>query len=233
MKDRLIKDPFPKRKNIRLSSYDYSLPGAYFVTICTHNRQCLFGTIKNDIMSLNPYGEIVQECWKDTPQHYSGISNDIFVIMPNHIHGIIIIHETKDRSGSKPDPTKRYPLSEIVRAFKAYSSRRINERRNSRGVSIWQRSYYEHVIRSEKEHHEIGEYIIYNPAKWAMDSENPNSRLNIRRLKMAAIDPVCHMTVDEKNAAATSEYKGQKYYFCAVGCKKAFDKDPEKYLAKK
>jgi putative transposase len=121
----------------------------------------------------------VQECWKDTSYHYYGISNDIFVVMPNHVHGIIIIHDTNDRSGSKPDPARKHPLSEIVRAFKTYSSRRINEHRKSQGTSVWQRSYYEHVIRNEKEQHEIGEYVIYNPTKWEMDNENPNAQLNL------------------------------------------------------
>jgi putative transposase len=178
MKDRFIEDLFPKRSYMRLRSYYYSLPGAYFVTICTYNKHCLFGTIENDTMNLNPYGEIVQECWRDATHHYIGISNDAFIVMPNHVHGIIIIHDMNGRSGSKPDATRKHPLSEIVRAFKTYSSRRINEHRKSQGTSVWQRSYYERIIRNEKELHEIGEYIIYNPAKWDADSENPITKLN-------------------------------------------------------
>ncbi len=101
--------------------------------------------------------------------------------MPNHVHGIILIHEAEGRSGSKPDPTRGHPLSEIVRAFKTYSARKINEDRQSQGTPIWQRSYYEHIIRSEKEYSQIGEYIMYNPAKWDMDGENPSGFLNISR----------------------------------------------------
>ena len=99
--------------------------------------------------------------------------------MPNHVHGIIAIHEV-GRAGSKPAPTKRYPLSEIVRAFKTYSSRRINELRNSQGIPVWQRNYYEHIIRSESDYHQIGEYILYNPSKWETDHENQNAKLKRR-----------------------------------------------------
>ena len=135
-------------------------------------------------MNLNTYGEIVQSCWKDIPLHYPEVENDVFMVMPNHVHGIISIHEVNPdrlgqvgRSGSKPDPTSRRPLSEIVRGFKTYSSRKINERRQSQGTPVWQRSYYEHIIRGEKEYSQIGEYIIYNPSKWEMDRENPSNKL--------------------------------------------------------
>ncbi len=178
-----MEELYPQRRYIRLPGYDYSQPGAYFVTICTHDRQCLFGNIENNLMNLNPYGEIVQSCWKDIPLHYPEVTNDVFVVMPNHVHGIIFIHDVNTdtsgqagRSGSKPDPTGRQPLSEIVRAFKTYSARKINEDRQSQGTPIWQRSYYEHIIQGEIEYSQIGEYIIYNPSQWKMDSENPNNR---------------------------------------------------------
>ena len=183
MNDKLLEELYPQRRYIRLRSYDYTQPGAYFVTSCTHGKQCLFGNIKNNIMKLNPYGEIVQSCWKDIPLHYPEVNNEVFIVMPNHVHGIISIHDVNPdrsgqvgRSGSKPDPTKRQPLSEIVRAFKTYSSRKINEYRQSQGTPVWQRSFYEHIIRSEREYRQMGEYIIYNPAKWEMDSENPNAK---------------------------------------------------------
>jgi putative transposase len=123
-------------------------------------------------MQLNSIGRITQKCWEDIPQHYAGIDNDIFVVMPNHVHGIILIQGENRRSGSKPAPTIVHPLTEIVRAFKTFSSRGINEHRNSPGIRIWQHSYYEHIIRSEKEYREIAEYVMYNPAKWQNDDNN-------------------------------------------------------------
>ena len=171
MNNNIEKNIIPIRKHVRSQSYDYSSPGAYFVTICTHHKQCPFGAIENGIMNLNPNGQIVWKSWEDIPRHYAGISNEIFMVMPNHIHGIIIIHDGNKRSGSKPDPTKKHPLSEIVRAFKSYSTRHI------KGTVVWQHAYYEHVIRDGKEYYEIGEYILGNPSKWDNDTENPRLRM--------------------------------------------------------
>jgi REP element-mobilizing transposase RayT len=177
MNDNIGKNLFFVRKKLRLPDFDYSMPGAYFVTICTQNKQCLFGAIKNGKMKLNPNGEIVQSSWIDLPNHYAGINNDVFAVMPNHVHGIIIIHDENRRSGSKPDPTKKHPISEIVRAFKTYSSRNINVLRNTPSSVVWQRGYYEHVIRDEEDFQEIGGYITYNPTKWDNDTENPKLRI--------------------------------------------------------
>ena len=134
----------------------------------------MLGVIRNGTMNLNTNGDIVQNIWQDLPDHYASIDNNVFTIMPNQIHGIIVIHEENWRSGSKPDPTKKLPLSEIVRAFKTYSSRKINEFRYTQGTVIWQHGYYEHVIRDEKEYYEIGEYILSNASKWESDAENPD-----------------------------------------------------------
>jgi REP element-mobilizing transposase RayT len=161
---------------VRLPNHDYSSAGAYFVTICTVNKHCLFGEIKNGTMQLNQYGEIVQQCWNDIPKHYFGINNEIFSVMPNHIHGIINIKEEIGRSGSKPDPTNRHALPEIVRSFKTFSAKDINEIRHLPGTHVWQRSFYEHIIRTDNEYREIGEYIYYNSLKWESDAENPNIR---------------------------------------------------------
>ncbi len=173
----ILKEKYPQRHPLRLRGYDYSLPGAYFVTICTYKKLCLLGAIENDSVRLNEYGEIAQTCWKDIPLHYPEVSNGVFIVMPNHVHGIISIHCPDERSGFKPDPTSRQPLFEIVRAFKTYSSRRINEHRHSQGEPVWQRSYYEHIIGNEKEYYQIGEYIKYNPVKWETDRENPTVKL--------------------------------------------------------
>lgn len=131
-------------------------------------------------MRLNAYGEIVQAVWDGLPNHYGHVLLDAFVIMPNHIHAIIMLDvATPVGAGFKPAPTatatkKRHGLPEIVRAFKTFSARRINELRNSPGVSIWQRNYYEHIIRSESSLDCIRGYIANNPMRWADDTENPN-----------------------------------------------------------
>lgn len=122
----------------------------------------------------NPYGNIVDTCWRDIPRHYQEITNEIYMIMPNHVHGIVTIQDTSKRSGLKPDPTQIHPLSEIIRAFKTFSSRKISELRHTAGIPVWQRSFYEHVIRSEAEYSQIADYILGNPVKWDLDIDNPN-----------------------------------------------------------
>jgi len=191
----------PNRRSIRWSGYDYSQPGAYFVTICTHNRECLFGHIVGAQMVLNDAGRMVQTVWDRLPNHYSHVELDSWTIMPNHVHGIIIltvgagfkpapgssgkpefnllpVDETglkpNQRAGYKPAPTVRHGLPEIVRGFKTFSSRRINKSRGTVGTPVWQKNYYEHVIRNDRELNRIREYIISNPARWATDKENPN-----------------------------------------------------------
>jgi putative transposase len=161
---------YPQRRKIRLTDYDYTWQGAYFVTICTHDKQYLFGNVVDSTMRLNPYGEIADLVWKNIPLHYPEVKNEVFVILPNHIHGIII--QGFGRAGPRPAPTLKRPLSEIVRLFKSYSSRGINELRHSPGTPVWQRSYFEHVIRSEEECAQIEEYILFNAAKWDTDREN-------------------------------------------------------------
>lgn len=135
MDDQLIKERFPQRRSLRLPDYDYSWQGAYFVTICTKDRLCLFGHIIDSTMKLRHSGEAVESVWKDLPLHYPELNNDVFTVMPNHIHGIVAINEIR-RAGSKPAPTKHYPLSKIVRGFKTYSSREINQIRNCPGTSV-------------------------------------------------------------------------------------------------
>ena len=164
---------YPQRRYPRLKGYNYASVGAYFVTICTQYKVCLFGHIEGATMKLNSLGEAVALVWRQIPVHYPEADNEVFVVMPNHVHGIIEIRET-ERSGLRPDPTKACALPEIIRAFKTYSSRKINELRKSTGMPVWQRSYYEHVIRDEADYGRVGEYILSNPVKWATDRENPS-----------------------------------------------------------
>jgi len=180
------------RRSIRLQHYDYALAGAYFVTICAQNRACLFGAISEGQMQANDHGKIVHECWEDLPNHYENVILDEFVAMPNHVHGIIILTNNTVGAGFKPaltgepaptidnhdiqsrNSSRHHGLPEIIRAFKTFSSRRINQARSTPGIPVWQRNYYEHVIRNEDDLNKIREYIITNPAGWEKDEENPD-----------------------------------------------------------
>jgi REP element-mobilizing transposase RayT len=155
-------DPHPSRRSLRLPAYDYSQAGAYFITVCTQNRVMLFGKIIDCDVRLNEMGTIVQQSWEDLATHYHDIDLDAFVIMPNHVHGIIILGD---------QPERRHAIPEIVRGFKTFFARRVNERAGKRGV-LWQRGYYEHVIRNDKALDRIRAYIANNPARWEDDSEN-------------------------------------------------------------
>jgi len=169
-------------ESTRLQEYDYSSPGAYFITVCTKNHKCLFGKIADGQMILNNFGKIVLECWHDLPNHYAHIILDVFVIMPNHVHGIIIIVETGLKPVStKPvstmelsntavtDPKPNHGLSEFVRAFKTFSSRRINAIRQTAGCKVWQSRFHDRIIRNEPELNKTREYIINNPLNWETD----------------------------------------------------------------
>jgi REP element-mobilizing transposase RayT len=169
----------PATHSVRLQNYDYSQAGAYFVTVCAQNRKCLFGDIANDDMVLNDYGRAVRDEWIKTAEIRSEIQLGEFVVMPNHFHGILIIGNDIRRGTACRAPTERFgkPISgslpSIVRAFKSAVTKRINEIRRSPGVAIWQRNYYEHVIRNEMDYRQIAEYIIDNPRRWEEDALHP------------------------------------------------------------
>ena len=165
----------PRRRNLRLRNYDYTQAGFYFVTICVQNRQSLFGEIIDGIMQFNSTGTLVEQAWQDLPNHYPHVELDKFVVMPNHFHGIVVLTNPPVGACLKPAPKKRHGLPEIVRAFKTFSARHINETRQTTGVSVWQRNYYEHVIRNDADYQRIAEYIESNPAKWADDSLHPDN----------------------------------------------------------
>jgi len=166
-----------ERKRNRLKNYDYAEDGYYFITICAGNREEWFGKIEKEEMILNQYGKIANQCWDDLPEHYLNYSLDTFVVMPNHIHGIIVIdNDNTVGNGLKPFPT--HGLSEMIRGFKTFSSRKINEEAMSGKKFQWQKSFYDHVIRNEKSLHNLRHYITFNPLKWELDIEN---RRNIKR----------------------------------------------------
>jgi REP element-mobilizing transposase RayT len=163
------------RRSIRLKNYDYSSPGAYFITIVTNNRQYLFGEIVNNEMILNEYGEIANKYWYEIPKHYTNTQLDEYVIMPNHIHGIIFIvgaiHELPLQQNEFPQLIQRRKmlLPKIIGRFKMNAAKQINQIRQTPGIPVWQRNYYEHIIRNDNELNKIREYIINNPLTWQTD----------------------------------------------------------------
>ncbi|MCZ7542020.1 MAG: transposase [Anaerolineae bacterium] len=167
------------RRSIRLQGYDYAQEGAYFVTICTHHRTCLFGEVVDSAMQLSGFGEIVQDCWFDIPAHFPYVELDAFVVMPNHVHGVIVIVDEEGRGKVCTAPTSGFgrsvagSLSAIVGSFKSAVTKQINEIRKTPRMTIWQRGYYDHVIRDEEDLNRIRQYIVDNPAHWELDSENP------------------------------------------------------------
>lgn len=173
------------RRSIRLKEYNYTTAGAYFITICTRQRECLFGTIEQGKMQLNLFGEIVQAGWSKLPDYFRLVKLDQFVVMPNHIHGIVWLGNTnckgeavaskitaieKDiHATASPLPmngTQSGSIGAIVQNFKSVSTRRINQNRKTAGVPVWQRNYYEHIIRDDRALQHIRQYIQNNPLSW-------------------------------------------------------------------
>ena len=174
------------RRSIRLAGYDYAQAGAYYVTIVTWQREFLFGGIVNGEMRLNRHGKIAEECWQLIPKHFPDVELGAYVIMPNQVHGIIMINDTdKNRVATNSQPvgashdTPLRPrgvssgsLGAIIGSFKSAVTKRIGRELNETG--IWQRSFYEHIIRNDKEFANIQAYVINNPVLWDEDEENPD-----------------------------------------------------------
>jgi REP element-mobilizing transposase RayT len=175
----------PNRRSIRLRGYDYSKVGAYFVTICAQNRTCLFGEIVDGGMRLNDAGQMVQLVWNEMPAFYPGVETDEFVVMPNHIHGIIILVGAAPRGrpvlGQARGPAPTMSLGDVVQRFKTMTTKRYADAVKQSGWSpfsgrLWQRNYYEHIVRNDDELNRIREYIVNNPLQWALDRDNPNGQ---------------------------------------------------------
>ena len=190
------KSDFPRRRAMRLRGYDYSQPGAYFVTTCVQHRKCLFGTIIDGKMRLNEIGQIVVECWKHIPQHFPSVELGGSVIMPNHFHGIISwnnrrgevsssVDTNPHRRGEVPSSVDTNPhrrgevpspsLGKIMAHFKYQSTKHINQHHNTPGTRIWQRNYHDHIIRDDPDLQRLRQYIQDNPMKWELDQLHPDN----------------------------------------------------------
>ncbi len=167
------------RHSIRMKGYDYSKAGVYYITICTQNRKCLFGDIINGEMQLNDTGSVVVDEWMKIPGTQQGIELEEWVVMPNHFHGIIIFTESVGAIHESPLPMtqkqrRNMGLPKLIGRFKMLSSKKINEIRQTPGVKLWQRNYWEHIIRNNDELINIREYIRNNPRKWSSDQNKGN-----------------------------------------------------------
>ncbi len=170
------------RRSIRLSRYDYAGPGAYFVTLVTRGHECLFGEVCDGQVLLNKWGGIVQEEWVKSEGIRREIALDAFVVMPNHLHGIVVI-KGAGMTGVNVGATSRSPLpahgpgkrslGAFMAGFKSAATKRINIERHLPGVPVWQRNYFDHIIRDETSLGRIREYILNNPQHWELDRENP------------------------------------------------------------
>lgn len=184
-----------RRRPMRLRGYDYSQPGIYFVTVCTAGRVPLFGRVRDGRMWVNEAGKAVEAVWNELPRHHASLETDAFIVMPNHVRGVIILHRAEDKfsavgagssrpvlplgsrgvengavSGSLP-----VTLGKSVAFFKYESTKRLNAANRTADTRLWQRNYCEHIIRNGDSLDRVRRYIADNPARWGFDRENPQA----------------------------------------------------------
>jgi putative transposase len=178
-----VKTAMKNRRSIRLTDYDYTWPGYYFVTISTRNKSPIFGALEGEKVRLNENGRIDYRCWQSLPEHFEHLELDAFIVMPNHVHGIIVIQETF--AGDSPNHGRHESrlvgaqhaapvrlkaavapnsLGAIIRSFKSAVTKDINRLGDSQ-IKIWLRNYYEHIIRDDQDLENIRRYVLYNAAK--------------------------------------------------------------------
>ena len=172
------------RQSLRLKRYDYTTPGAYFVTVVVNTRECLLGAVTpNGNVCLTALGREAANAWASLPAHFENVRLDAWIVMPNHLHGLLMIKTGPDRARvgiqvhsmqlpGRPAGTESGSLGEIMQNYKSVSTRRINTLRGTAGARFWQRNYYEHIVRNADELNLIRDYIQANPARWAVDALN-------------------------------------------------------------
>lgn len=176
------------RQSIRLRGYDYSQAGAYFITLCIENREYLLGDVVDGVMQLNDFGKVIVDSWLWLASRYVYVELDEYVVMPNHFHAVLVITDDGrntvgairespvhiidgGKGGSRTAPTKK-TLGRLIGAFKTVSTKKINQLRNTPAMPLWQRNYFERVVRDENELRLIREYIVNNPMRWQYDKLN-------------------------------------------------------------
>ena len=175
-----VNDTLPQRKRLRMEGYDYSSAGCYFVTIVTNDRQCLFGDVTDGTMSLNDAGKTIDQATRDIEGYDDNITVPFHVVMPNHVH--IMIMQTGNNA-----------IPEIIRRYKSVTSCRYIEGVKTRGWqrfdgNLWQKSYFDHIIRNQRAHDYIAQYIIDNPKRWNKDNINPHHDNDIDEILRHVID---------------------------------------------
>jgi REP element-mobilizing transposase RayT len=169
----------PRRRSLRLRGYDYAQAGAYFVTMCTQGHHCLFGEARGDSIRLNEAGQMLADLWMEIPSRFRDVALDSFIVMPNHVHGIVMLPDRRDGTRAGPVAGDAVPaLGSIMGAFKSATTLEYIRGVRTRGWPpfrrhLWQRNYYEHVIRNQTSLDSIRRYVAENPARWAFDKENP------------------------------------------------------------
>ena len=166
----------PRRRSIRLPGHDYAQPGIYFVTICAQDRRCLFGDIANGELRHDATGLLISSWWEKLPEKYPYVVLDAFVVMPNHLHGILHITEVGAVAGRPHGAAPTLGL--MMTWFKSMTTNAYIRGVKEHGwpafaIRLWQRSFYEHIVRNERDLDAVREFIFNNPAKWAADRENP------------------------------------------------------------
>jgi putative transposase len=165
-----------RRRSIRLPEYDYSKAGAYYITICSHNKKLIFGKIIDGEIIPSKIGILVEQHLKEIPDHFENVFIDDYIIMPNHIHFILSIVGVQNFEPLRNEYQKIIPRSigSIIRAYKASVTKRCKKEEYKN--KIWQRNYFEHIIRNQEDHYRIREYIQNNPLQWELDEENPKHK---------------------------------------------------------
>ena len=168
----------PVRRSTRLRGFDYREAGAYFVTVCTSGRACMLGQIVDDRPILSDIGRAVSKSWLALPAHFFDVSLGDFVVMPNHVHGILVLRVAGAKHASPlhlpPRGTSPGSLAAIIQSFKSAATRGVNQQQGVSSRKLWQRGFYDHIIRDDAELNRIRRYIEENPLRWALDEENPH-----------------------------------------------------------
>lgn len=166
---------------MRLLGFDYTRPGQYFITICTFQKRCFLGVIKDGRPLLSRIGKIARDCWYSIPDHFPDVNLDAFVIMPNHIHGIVTIKPRARHAVPLPQHFRGFgnpasgSMATIARSYKSESTRQVRILFSNPSFQLWQRGFYETVLRTGDHYAKAARYISENPLKWTLDRENPNA----------------------------------------------------------